>query len=510
MYYIMNIKSKITSFPMELGRFVSYTILLCTLLINIQCRKCKENQNIVVYSSSQDGDRLTKTDNAFAPEKESTLPAIRIDTGTHFQKIEGFGATFNEAGMICLNALDSSARNNVLQKLFEPDSGAGYTLMKSPIAACDFASAGPWYTYNDHPGDTSMEHFSIDRDLGPNGLITFIKEASGYGKFEIESPMDFAPDWMYISLKEGEKHIQPQYYKALALYYVKYLQAYASNGVSVKYLNLFNEADNPWYSNVTYKSMGEMIKSHVAPMLLDKGISVKIQLGETSNRPEALQKFPDVLNDPAIRKHINSLTVHGYDWDKFSTLTDLHNRFPDLPIWQTEVCYARVEDKPTNEPPDRQLRVPVYEFSDGEFWGNMIMNDMKNWVSAWIYWNMILDENGGPWLVSTVHGDPDYNFQHPVVIINRTTREVTYTGLYYYLAHFSKFIRPGAYRISCSGGTPQLNFAGFKNTDGSIVLNVINNGDIATCKILWNNKMAIQKLNSHSITTFRWNGSGMN
>jgi glucosylceramidase len=64
--------------------------------------------------------------------------------------------------------------------LFDPDSGAGYTLMKSPIAACDFASAGPWYTYNETPGDTSMKHFTIERDLEPNGMITLIREASKY------------------------------------------------------------------------------------------------------------------------------------------------------------------------------------------------------------------------------------------------------------------------------------------------------------------------------------------
>jgi glucosylceramidase len=230
-------------------------------------------------------------------------------------------------------------------------------------------------------------------------------------------------------------------------------------------------------------------------------------LGETSNRPEALQKFPAVLDDPEIRKHISSLTVHGYDWDKFSTLSDLHNKYPDLPIWQTEVCYARVGNMPTNEPPDRQLLLPVYDFSDGEFWGNMIMNDMKNWVSVWVYWNMILDQNGGPWLVSDVHGDPDDNRQHPVVIINQITKEVTYTGLYYYLAHFSRFIRPGAYRINCSGGSSQLNFAGFLNIDGNIVLNVINNGNEVECKISWNNKMAIQRFKAHSITTLRWGSS---
>ena len=153
---------------------------------------------------------------SFTSDKESSLPVIKIDEGTRFQKIDGFGATFNEAGMICLNSLNAETKDSVLKMLFDPDSGAGYTLMKSPIAACDFASAGPWYTYNDTPGDTSMEHFTIERDLGPNGLDYIYKRRHHeYGKFEIESPMDFAPDWMYYSLKKGEKHIKPEYYSVL-------------------------------------------------------------------------------------------------------------------------------------------------------------------------------------------------------------------------------------------------------------------------------------------------------
>ncbi len=494
----------------ELTRLTLIILITGSILVNIHCQR-SESPVITVYSSAQDGDRLTKkSDLLFTSDKKSSIPVIKIDEETRFQKIEGFGATFNEAGMICLNSLKSASKDSVLKMLFEPESGAGYTLMKSPIAACDFASAGPWYTYNDTPGDTSMEHFTIERDLGPDGLVTFIMEAKRFGKFEIESPMDFAPDWMYFSLKRGEKHIKPQYYRALARYYSKYLQAYAVNGITINYLNLFNEADNSWYSNVTYKVMGEMIKNYVVPQLKKDGLATKIQLGETSNRPEALKRFPDVLADPEIRKEINSLTVHGYDWDKFSSLTELHNKFPDLPIWQTEVCYARVGGKPTNEPPDRPLPLPVYEFSDGEYWGNMIMNDMKNWVSAWLYWNMILDQNGGPWLISTEHGDPDDNRQQPVVIIDRETKVVTYTGLYYYLAHFSRFIRPGAYRINCTGGSSDLNFAGFINSDNTLILNIINNGDETDCKVSWKNKMAVQKLAAHSITTLKWDTSVKN
>jgi glucosylceramidase len=407
--------------------------------------------------------------------------------------------------MICINSLDKAAHDSVFRMLFDTSAGAGFTLMKSPIAACDFASAGPWYSYNEMPGDTAMKYFTIKRDLEADGLIPFIKEASMFGKFQIETTMDFAPDWMYFSLKKGEKHIKPAYYATLARYYSRYIKAYADNGIRLDYLNPFNEPENPWYSNVTYKAIGDMIKDFIIPQFAAEGITTKIQLCETSGRPEALQKFPVVLDNPEIRKYISTLTVHGYDWDKFSSLTDLHNRYPDIPVWQTEVCYARVGNQPTNEPPGGPDHLPVYDFSDGEFWGNMIMNDMKNHVSAWIYWNMILDQNGGPWLVSTEHGDPDDNRQQPVVIINRNTGEITYTGLYYYLAHFSRFIRPGAWHIASSGGSEKLNFAGFLNSDNSLVLNIINNGTETGCKILWNKNMVIQNLKAHSITTLRWN-----
>jgi glucosylceramidase len=494
----MKMKEKIS---LDLSRLISLSLILGTILVNVQCQKEKES-DITVYSSSQDGDRLTKLNGtSFLENREDNLPVIEMDTASRYQKIDGFGATFNEAGMICLNSLSVESKDSVLRNLFDPETGAGYTLMKSPITACDFASAGPWYTFNDTPGDTAMNHFSIERDLGPNGLVTFIKDASRYGKFEIESPMDFAPDWMYFGLKDGEKHIKPEYYNALAKYYSKYLQAYSENGITINYLNLFNEAHNPWYSNVTYEVIGELIKNYVAPRLKADGLTTKIQFGETSNRPEAIAKFPTVLSDPDIKKNVHSLTVHGYDWDKFSTVTELHNKFPDLPIWMTEVCYVTG----SLFPPDGPNKSPVYEFSDGEFWGNMIMNDMKNWISGWIYWNMILDQNGGPWLISVPHGDPDPNQQHPVVVIDTDTKKVTYTGLYYYLAHFSKFIKPGAYRINASGGSQQLNFAGFQNEDGSIVLNIINNGDETDCKVLWKNRMAIQKLKNHSITTLKWN-----
>jgi glucosylceramidase len=172
-------------------------------------------------------------------------------------------------------------------------------------------------------------------------------------------------------------------------------------------------------------------------------------------------------------------------------------RYPELPVWQTEVCYALPGNFPANGP----KVFPVYDFSDGEFWGNMIMNDLKTGVSGWIYWNMILDQKGGPWLVSLAHGDPDNNAQHPVVIINRETKEVSYTGLYYYLSHFSRFIRPGARKVACSTNQGQLNVGAFINQDKSLVLIIINNGNEIEAGIDGQGRSGIYRAPSHSIST---------
>jgi glucosylceramidase len=470
-------------------------------MINLQCSKNREPITVIV--SSQEGDRLTKQESLFfTANNDGELPVIKVNEDSTFQRIDGFGASFNEAGMICLNALPEEEKENVLKSLFDPIKGSGFTLMKSPLGACDFASAGPWFSHNDTAGDTLMTNFSIERDLGPNGQIAFIKSAAKYGKFELETPMDFAPNWMYEDLKKGDKRIRKEYYPALALYLSKFIKLYVENGVTVDYLPVFNEPG--CYTTITIDEIGELMKDHIGPLFKAEGLTTKLQLAQTMQRDEALRRLPSVIKDSTVSPWITGpVSFHGYDYNKFSDLTELHKLFPDRQLWMAEICYAGSNCWP---PEYNGLKaLPKYEFSDGEFWGNMIVNDLKNWVSGWIYWNMILDQNGGPWLISEEHGDPNPNIQHPVVIVNRETNRIDYTGLYYYLSHFSKFVRPGAIRINSFGGADNLNFVAFKNTDSSIVLNVINNSDETICNISWSGKVATAKLKAHSITTIKWN-----
>ncbi len=123
-----------------------------------------------------------------------------------------------------------------------------------------------------------------------------------------------------------------------------------------------------------------------------------------------------------------------------------------------------------------------------------MINDFNNGMVGFTDWNILLDEKGGPnhvqnFCFAPVHGD------------TRTGRLI-YTNAYYYIGHFSKFIKPGAKRIIISSSRSQLLTTAFLNPDGKVVVIVMNQGSIKTPFNLWiNGKAADCMALPHSIST---------
>src|SRR5262245_205899 len=373
-------------------------------------------QNVQVYVSSKAGDRLTANPVVrFEQPTSSGSMGFQIDDSITFQKMDGFGASLLEAGLIAINDLEPTEQEAVLRALFDPKEGAGFSAMKTVLASTDFMSAGPFYTYAPVPGDVEMKNFSIARDLQPNGLITFIRRARRYGNFVLQAPMDYPPDWMLFDV-DTNQDVNPKYYDALARYYLRYLQEYEKNGITIDYLSLFNEPGV--YTKIPYNHIRDLLRDHVGPLLERSGLRTKVMLSEAPERDEAYRNYPIVLDDPAARRYVAVAPYHGYDFKDYAEIANLHEKYPDIPLWMTEVCYAYDAGTP------KSMCLPRYEFEDGDFWGTQIFNDLEAHASAWIYWNMVLDEKGGPWSVSYVHGNPDPNIQHPVVIVDRHTRKI--------------------------------------------------------------------------------------
>src|SRR2546422_2475209 len=73
-------------------------------------------QEVKVIVSSKGGDRLApKTSLRFEARPGNKQSAFRIDDGKTYQKIDGFGASFLEAGVGCLHNLDPSEQEAGLQ-----------------------------------------------------------------------------------------------------------------------------------------------------------------------------------------------------------------------------------------------------------------------------------------------------------------------------------------------------------------------------------------------------------
>jgi glucosylceramidase len=124
-----------------------------------------------------------------------------------------------------------------------------------------------------------------------------------------------------------------------------------------------------------------------------------------------------------------------------------------------------------------------------------MIHDFNNGTVGWTDWNILLDEQGGPNHVE--------NFCFAPVIYNTKTDELIYNSEFYYLGHFSKFIKPGARRISASSSKSFLLTTAFQNTNGKIAIVVMNQKDVVQKFLIWMDGKSIEStVPGRSISTF--------
>jgi len=170
---------------------------------------------------------------------------------------------------------------------------------------------------------------------------------------------------------------------------------------------------------------------------------------------------------------------------QFENLKRVAEAFPGKNLMFTEGCAESFDI------------TKCHNWSLGEKYGLSMINDFNSGTVGWTDWNILLNEKGGPNHVS--------NFCFAPIHANTKSGKLIYTNSYYYIGHFSKFIRPGAKRISASSSRDQLKTTAFINTDGSIAVIVLNLTDQAQPYRLWiNGKAAATTSLPHSIMTLAW------
>lgn len=448
--------------------------------------------NSKVYTTAQNTNlKLTFTDsvkfNNFQQPLE-TQASILINPAKKYQTLVGIGAALTDASAETFYKLSEKNQQLFLESYFSVENGIGYSLARTIIHSCDFSTKS--YTYIDE-GDFELKSFSIEPDR--EFRLPFTKkaiEAAG-GKLTMYASPWSPPAFMKTNnnmLKGGK--LKPEFYQPWANYYAKFIKAYENEGIPIWGLTIQNEpmAVQRWESCIyTAEEERDFLKNYLGPTLEKEGLGDKNIIIWDHNRDLLFERSTIILNDPDANKYVWGSGFHWYeDWKDgtpmYVNVAKVNEAFPDKKLIFTEGCNEGYDLNRINDP------------KLAERYGKSMINDFNNGTVAWTDWNILLDETGGPNHVGNlcfapVHGDTQ-------------TDALTFTNSYYYIGHFSKFIRPGAKRLSTGTTANHLSATSFINTDGSIVVVALNESDDELNYLLSiDAKTANLKMPAHSIQT---------
>ncbi len=438
----------------------------------------------------------------------SSGTAINIDDNVRYQQLEGVGGTFNDSdAWLVMNKLTAAQRTALMSDLFST-SGIHLSFLRQPMGATDLALST--YTYDDlTPGQTDpqMKQFSIAHDQAY--ILPTIQAAfAANPKIKVLALPWSPPAWMKTTGTVDGGTLNTANFPALSLYFEKFIQAYEANGIPINYVAVQNE---PLYETSGYPSMfmnpddeGHFIAQHLGPEL--KKMQLRNQgwnfAGQSQDPNDATPgilgyehnwdnpKYPEILAESAaVRPYLAGVSFHCYA----GNVADAQNAVHDLahiPIYFTECTGGSY--------------APYFGQNLANDTEGQVINVLRNWGKTVVFWNLALDQNGGP---TVQHGCTDCR---GVVTIDDSTTPSTVTRNveYYVLGHLAKYVQAGAYRIdSTSFGSGNVEDVAFKNPDGSIAVLVFNGASTPSqFSLNWKGKTASYTLPAGAVATFSWAG----
>lgn len=377
----------------------------------------------VYITRKNSSDRLKEYDIKEVYTEVKSNDKIIINTKEKFQKILGFGGAITESSAYVLGKYKN--KNKILKDFFDEEDGLGYNFARVHINSCDFSLGNYSYVCEN---DESLDSFSLDNaEKYVLPILREVQEIRNKDLSILASPWS-PPKYMKTNndMNNGGK-LKENYRELWAKYYVKYIEEMNKKGFDIWGVTVQNEpaAKQVWDScEYTAEEERDFIKYFLGPEfeknnLLDKKIIIW-----DHNRDLVYDRAKVVLEDAEANKYVWGTGIHWYVSEEFENTSKVHNEFKDKHIIFTEGC--------------QEGGVHIGSWKTGERYGRNIIGDLNNYVEAWIDWNIVLDENGGPNHVGNLCDAP---------IIIENNENVIYNSSFYYIGHFSKFIKNGSIRV---------------------------------------------------------------
>lgn len=406
-------------------------------------------------------------------------PLITLQPDIEYQEIKGFGGAFTEAAAVTFAKLSKENQRKIIEMYFDENSGIGYNFGRVHMNSCDFSEGNYACTKEN---DNTLETFNIDHDK--QAIIPMIKNAMRYSKdLEVFVSPWSPPAYMKTNgeMNHGGK-LKEEYFELWAEHFVKFINAYRNEGINVTTASVQNEpkAMQKWDSCVyTAEEERDFVKNYLGKKMVDNGVKL---LFWDHNKERVVERARVMLDDKDAARYIGGIAFHWYSGDHFEQLEMAHKLYPNIDLVFSEGCY----EYSLGESDTVKI---------GEKYAHDMIGNFNNYCNTFCDWNLLLDEKGGPNHMG--------NFCDAPIMADTKNDKIYIHDSYYYIGHFSKYIKKGAKRIGSSKWSDVLDTVSFKNPNGEIVTVVLNRNDKnEDFSILIGTQKADVTAEAHSIATY--------
>ena len=399
---------------------------------------------------------------------------INIHPEVEFTVFEGFGGAFTEASATNWMTMSEELKEEVLRAYFSKEEGIGYTLGRVSIGSSDFSV--DYYSYVKED-DKTLESVDISRE--DKAVIPMIQAAKRWAdSLKILGSPWSPPKYMKDNKVFQGGYLLPEYYGLWAGYMRKFVDAMKEHGIDIWAITVQNETRHQqlWESCCyTPEQEMELVKNHLGPALL--GTDTRIYMYD-HNKERVFERAQAYYSDPDVAKYVEGIACHWYTRDHFGEIELCKHVYPDKKVMMSEGCIYHKEKGYG----DNQWQLALRSVHD-------IIGNLNAGISSIFDWNMLLDEENGPF-----HWREGRNHCDSAIFYNKKEKALYYHPYYYFVGQFSKFIRPGAVRIGHSSYSPLLETTAFKNPDGTIAVVIYNNSSEEVPYILRLNGALLERM----------------
>ena len=385
-------------------------------------------------------------------------------------KFLGFGSAITESSGFNYQKLSDANKKQFINDYYSKN-GLNFNMGRISIGSNDFSLRSFSYAKK-----RNLSDFTIKRDF--DYVIPFLKDILNKRKLSlIASP--WSPPRMYkrIPILRWGFKLAKKHYNNYSNYLIKFIDEYNRLGIKIDYLTMQNEPVARQYWESCKFELSEQ-KDFIYNYLLDKLNHTKLLLWD-HNKDNLYNIINELYEE---NDKIAGFAFHNYTGSHFNELRKLREKYPDKLLINSEMCCAKgtYDEK-------------IWLYS-AEYYLNDIIGDMNSGVNAYLDWNVLLDEKGGP-------GHSKNYVKSPSI---RVGDNYIKSPIYYYLYHVSHFIDKESIILENKNNT-NLKVVALKNNNNMVLVIMNKTKQDIEYNLKIHNKEVSDIIHCHTVITYEIN-----